>query len=255
MRFPENILAKDEKVVRSLHPHWLTLVIPAVIGLLIIAATWLIVAMTPVDDTWNIVDWVIIAIAVLLFIGFVVVPFLRWRTTHYVITSNRVVVRRGILAKSGQDIALSKITDVSFRQSLLDRILRSGSLQIETAGDSQDEEFSNIPRSNQIQQLLNHLIEDDAARRGGYGRSAHLGHEQMGGRHAEYHQQPPADRGYDGGYDDRRDRGYDDRRDTRAYDDRRDTRAYDDRCDTRAHDDRRDTRAYPSDDWETPPLR
>lgn len=254
MRFPENILAKDEKVVRDLHPHWLTLVIPAVIGLLLIGAAWLIVAMTPVNDTWNIVDWVIIAIAVLLFIAFVVVPFLRWRTTHYVITSNRVVVRRGILAKSGQDIALSKITDVSFRQSLLDRILRSGSLQIETAGDSQDEEFSNIPRSNQVQQLLNHLIEDDAARRGGYGRSAHIGYEQMGGRHAEYHQQQPSDRRPDRDPDRDPTLG----RDRRGEGETRTEQVYDDRDDW-SEGGRGRTQQYPADGaqdgWETPPLR
>lgn len=238
MSFPENILAKDEKVVRSLHPHWLTLVIPAVVGVLLIAAAWLIVAITPVDDTWDVVDWVIIAIAILLFLGFVLVPFLRWRTTHYVITSNRVVVRRGILAKSGQDIALSKITDVSFRQTLLDRMLRSGSLHIETAGDSADEDFVNIPRSNQVQQLLNHLIEEDAARRGGYGRSAHLGYEQMAGRHAEFH---VAERGQG--------RDQELRRDPESrepeYDERR--------------DDGRQERPLGADEtgdgWQTPPLR
>ena len=180
MAFPESILTKDEKVERSMHPHWLTLVFPVLSGILLIAATWLIVAMTPVDNVWDVVDWVIIGIAVLLFFAFVIVPFLRWVTTHYVITNKRVVVRRGILSKSGQDIALSKITDVSFHQSLLDRIIRSGSLHIETAGDNRDEDFSNIPRSNQVQQQLNHLIEEDAARRGGYGYAAHRGYEQTG---------------------------------------------------------------------------
>ena len=179
MGFPDNILTKDEKVVRSLHPHWLTVVVPSAIGVLVIAAVWLIVAMTPVDPTWDIVDWVIIAIGIILLIVFVLVPFLRWRTTHYVVTNKRVAVRRGILAKAGQDIALSKVTDVSFRQSFFDRIIRSGSLHIETAGDGQDEDINNIPRSNDVQQLLNRLIEDDAARRGGYGEAAHRGYEQM----------------------------------------------------------------------------
>lgn len=194
MGFPENILTRDEKVVRSLHPHWLTVLLPVVLGIVIIAVATFIVLLTPVDPTWDIVDWVIIGVAIVALLSFVLVPFLTWRTTHYVITNKRVVVRRGILAKSGQDIALSKITDVSFRQSLLDRIIRSGSLNIETAGDSPDEDFSSIPRSNEVQQLLNRLIEDDVAAKGGFGQAALRGHEMMSHRPYDGADQAPGDR-------------------------------------------------------------
>ncbi|GAB3296676.1 PH domain-containing protein [Epidermidibacterium keratini] len=166
MGFPENILSRDEKVIRKLNPHWMTVLVPALLGLVIVALAVVIVLLTPEESPWPTIDWVVIAIAIVLFLAFVLVPFLRWRTTHYVITTNRVVVRRGILSKSGKDIALSKITDVSFHQSLWDRMLRSGSLTIESAGDGVNEEFKNIPRSNEIQQLINRLVEDDVDRRG-----------------------------------------------------------------------------------------
>ena len=120
-----SVFGQDEKVVRSLHPHWLVVLVPSLIGVLVIAAVWVIVALTPVDPTWDVVDWVIIGVGIILLVVFVLVPFLRWRTTRYLITNKRVVVRRGILAKAGQDIALSKVTDVSFRQSFFDRIIRS----------------------------------------------------------------------------------------------------------------------------------
>ena len=77
-----------------------------------------------------------IALAVLLLIAFVVVPVLRWRTTHYVITTHRLLFREGILARRGRDIGLSRITDVSYTQSLWERIINSGTLTIESAGDS-----------------------------------------------------------------------------------------------------------------------
>jgi uncharacterized membrane protein YdbT with pleckstrin-like domain len=94
----------------------------------------------------------------------------RWRSTHYVITSHRVMVRRGVLSKTGKDITLSKITDVSFRQTLFDRIIRAGSLHIESAGDSPDENLHSVPNSDEVQQLLNHLINEDDLRRRRYGR-------------------------------------------------------------------------------------
>ena len=63
---------------------------------------------------------------------------------------------------------MSKITDVSFRQTFFDRIIRSGTLSIESAGDSADELLRNIPRSDEIQQLINRLIDEDAKRRSGH---------------------------------------------------------------------------------------
>ncbi|MEO7447707.1 MAG: PH domain-containing protein [Humibacillus sp.] len=167
MAFPENVLAKNEKVERNLHPHWLTVVVPTIFGLLLAAACIVIAVVTPDDETGNRIQWIAVAVLVLVAVPAVVVPYLRWRTTHYVVTSHRVMVRRGILTKNGKDITLSKITDVSFQQTVTDRIIRSGSLHIESAGDSPDENFSNIPRSNEVQQLINRLIDEDDLRRRG----------------------------------------------------------------------------------------
>ena len=169
MGFPENVLARGERVERGLHPHWLTVVGPTVFGLLLAAACVVAVVVTPDDSTGNTIQWIAVAVLVLVAIPAVVVPYLRWRTTHYVITSHRVMVRRGILTKNGKDITLSKITDVSFEQTLLDRIIRSGSLHIESAGDSPDENLAYIPRSNEVQQLINRLIDEDDLRRRRHG--------------------------------------------------------------------------------------
>src|SRR6476661_2894857 len=168
--FPENVLAKGEKVERDLHPHWLTVVVPTIFGLLLAAACITVARATPDDDTGNRIQWIAVAVFVLVAVPAVFVPYLRWRTTHYVITSHRVMVRRGILTKNGKDITLSKITDVSFQQTVVDRIIGAGSLHIESAGDSPDENLTNIPRSNEVQQLINRLIDEDDLRRRAHGR-------------------------------------------------------------------------------------
>ena len=165
MGFPENVLTRDEKVVRKLHPHWRDVAAATLVGLLLIAAAIYVVRITPNDTTGNVIQWISVGLAVLIGIPLTILPFLRWRTTHYVITTHRVMVRRGIFTKTGKDITLSKITDVSFTQTLPDRILGSGTLNIESAGDSPDEMFHSIPHSDQVQQLINHLIDEDANRR------------------------------------------------------------------------------------------
>ena len=138
---------------------------PTLLALVLAALAGIAVLVTPDDSPGNTIQLVAVIILVLMALVLVVVPYLRWRTTHYVITSHRVMVRRGILSKTGKDITLSKITDVSFHQSLLDRIIRSGTLTIESAGDSADELLRNIPRSDEVQQLINRLIDADATRR------------------------------------------------------------------------------------------
>ena len=170
MGFPENVLAKGEKVERDLHPHWLTVVVPTIVGLLLAAACIAVARATPDDDKGNWIQWIAVAVFVLVAIPAVVTPYLRWRTTHYVVTSHRVMVRRGILTKNGKDITLSKITDVSFQQTVVDRIIGAGSLHIESAGDSPDENLRYIPRSNEVQQLINRLIDEDDLRRRAHGR-------------------------------------------------------------------------------------
>ncbi len=165
MGFPDNVLARDERVERSLHPHWLTVVPPTLLGVLLLAGVVGVVLVTPDDDTGNLIQWIALGVAVFVAVFAVLVPYLRWRTTHYVITSHRVMVRRGLLTKTGKDITLSKITDVSFEQTLFDRVINAGSLHIESAGDSPDEDLRNIPQSNHVQQLINRLIDEDDLRR------------------------------------------------------------------------------------------
>src|SRR5260370_24221111 len=86
-------------------------------------------------------------------------PFLNWWTTDFVITDRRVMFRHGLLTRSGIDIPLARINSVEFRHGLLDRILRTGTLIIESA--SQDPlEFHDIPRVEQVHSLLYHEVFD-----------------------------------------------------------------------------------------------
>lgn len=165
MAYPEKLLAEDEEIVRHLHPHWLTVFWPVVAFLLIVGGASFGAAVIPVGSNQGLYRLLVIATAVVLLLVFVVVPVLRWRTTHYVITTHRLLFREGILARRGRDIGLSRITDVSYHQSVWERLINSGTLTIESAGDSGATVLRQIPDSDGVQQLLNHMIEEDADRR------------------------------------------------------------------------------------------
>jgi uncharacterized membrane protein YdbT with pleckstrin-like domain len=163
--YPDKLLADDEEVVRHLHPHWLTLFWPVVWFLLVVGAASFGAAVVPAGRQQGMLRLLVVAAAVVLLLFVVVVPLLRWRTTHYVITTHRLLFREGVLSRHGRDIALSRITDVSYRQTLWERLIRSGTITIESAGESGSTVLKRIPDSEGVQQLLNHMIEEDADRR------------------------------------------------------------------------------------------
>jgi uncharacterized membrane protein YdbT with pleckstrin-like domain len=165
MPYPEKLLAEDEEVVEHLHPHWLTIFRPVVWFLLIVGGASFGTALIPVGRQQGVLRMAVLALAIVLLLVLVLVPLLRWRTTHYVISTHRLLFREGILARRGRDLALSRITDVSFTQTLWERIINSGTLTIESAGDSGATVLKQIPDSVGVQQLLNHMIEEDADRR------------------------------------------------------------------------------------------
>ena len=165
MPYPDKLLAEDEEVVQHLHPHWLTLFRPVVWFLLVVGSASFGMAVIPVGRQQGIYRMLVLALAVVLLLATVAVPLLRWRTTHYVITTHRLLFREGILARRGRDLGLSRITDVSYSQTLWERIINSGTLTIESAGDGGATVLRRIPDSDGVQQLLNHMVEEDSDRR------------------------------------------------------------------------------------------
>ncbi|MCH9641530.1 MAG: PH domain-containing protein [Actinomycetia bacterium] len=163
MGYPDNVLAKDEHVVLHRHPHWGRLTVPALILIVATAAAAFIAGYVDTMD-WeseakNIVFLVIAAIWLILIIWLTVWPFLNWWTTHFVITDRRVMFRHGLLTRSGIDIPLARINSVEFQHGLVDRVLGTGTLIIESA--AQDPiEFNDIPRVERVHSLLYHEVFD-----------------------------------------------------------------------------------------------
>ena len=163
MPYPDNVLAGDEQVVLHRHPHWKRLigaVVVLILGTGLASFGSAVVNTTDWDQTTKHVFYAVIWAVWLVVVGWLTLwPFLDWRTTHFVITDRRVMFRHGLLTRSGIDIPLARINSVEFRHRIVDRILRTGTLIIESA--SQDPlEFNDIPRVEQVHALLYHEVFD-----------------------------------------------------------------------------------------------
>jgi uncharacterized membrane protein YdbT with pleckstrin-like domain len=88
------------------------------------------------------------------------VRYVRWRTTSFVLTNHRVVHRTGVVAKTGREIPLDHINDISYHQTIFDRIIGAGDLRIESAGERGGQQvFPDLPRPGRIQNEIYGQIE------------------------------------------------------------------------------------------------
>ena len=163
MGYPDNVLAADERVVLHRHPHWKRLLGPVLALLLAtaVAAFGLgVVNHMEWETTAKRIVMMVLGVIWLIVVGWLALwPFLNWRTTHFVITDRRVMFRHGVMTRAGIDIPLARINSVEFRHGLVDRMLRTGTLIIESA--SQDPlEFDDIPRVEHVHSLLYHEVFD-----------------------------------------------------------------------------------------------
>lgn len=85
---------------------------------------------------------------------FFTASFLRWVTTNFAVTSERLIVRRGIIAKNGIEIPLDRINTVFFQQSILERFLGAGDLVVESASEQGRQIFSDVDNPVHVQQVI-----------------------------------------------------------------------------------------------------
>jgi uncharacterized membrane protein YdbT with pleckstrin-like domain len=157
MGYPKRLLTSGEEIVREFRPHWRMLFVPFGWTVLLAAAvilTWIF----PPDQKWF--DWGVTAIAGVAWLVLGAYPFIAWWFTLYVLTNERLIARSGILSRHGLEIPLEQINDLSFHQSIIERVLHCGDLLIESAGEQGQSRFSNIPEPEQFHSLLYRVRED-----------------------------------------------------------------------------------------------
>jgi uncharacterized membrane protein YdbT with pleckstrin-like domain len=85
-----------------------------------------------------------------------------------VLTTERLIFRSGVVAKFGREIPLERINDVTFSQSLFERMIGAGDLLLESAGEHGQSRFSNIRDPEAVQLEIYRQMEANDRRRAGY---------------------------------------------------------------------------------------
>jgi uncharacterized membrane protein YdbT with pleckstrin-like domain len=150
MAWPEDSLTEGEEIVTKFRQHWKLLAVPFGWFILALIAIWVVARWFP--SGWVASIGMLLVLGAALFL--IVRPVVDWLVTYYVLTTERLITRRGLIARSGVEIPLERITNVNFSQSIIERILRAGDVVVESAGETGRSEFKNIPRPDDFQTLL-----------------------------------------------------------------------------------------------------
>ncbi|WP_026424576.1 PH domain-containing protein [Actinokineospora inagensis] len=181
MAYPDDVLSEGEQVVLHKHPHWKMLLLPYLILLVVLAGgIWL--AVLAQDLSWHNIAYIVLGAVALVILGWgFLVPFVRWRTTHFIITTDRVMFRMGVVKRTGIDIPLARISSVRFEHGLIDRIVGCGTLIVESSSQ-EPLEFDDIPNVEKVHTLLYREVNDNPYDDFGREERPHGDHPERGRR-------------------------------------------------------------------------
>jgi uncharacterized membrane protein YdbT with pleckstrin-like domain len=155
MAFPRRLLIEDEELVLDLRPHWIALVGPIAVTVLVIVGWILAFLYAPEDGSGRtVVIWGALAIGLLILIWYPLRAFIAWATSNFAVTSDRIIHREGFLAKHTMEIPLEAINDIRFQQSLFERIVGAGDLVIQSASEFGRNVFANVRNPEQVQRTI-----------------------------------------------------------------------------------------------------
>ena len=163
-RFPASLLSEDEDLVLDIRPHWVTLLTPIAQAIAIITSMIVLWLLLPFRwGNWPYALVTIVSVGLLIF--WPVRDVVRWITTHFVVTTDRVILRSGWIAKQSMEIRMEKISDVRFQQRVHERMVGVGDLFIESAGRDGHEVFDNVANPERVQRTISTMRERSEAKK------------------------------------------------------------------------------------------
>jgi membrane protein YdbS with pleckstrin-like domain len=177
MAFPRNLLTDKEDLVVEMHPHWIALVGPTLVTILVAIIWILVLPNVPFSggSVHSVLVWVIWIAGIVALCFYPVREFVAWATSLFVVTSDRIIHRRGLIARRSMEIPLEAINDVRFEQSVIQRMVGAGTLVISSASEQGREAFENIRNPEAVQKIIYEQGEKNQQRMFGGTKAAPMG--------------------------------------------------------------------------------
>ncbi len=165
MGISPKLLSDGEHVIVSTRTHWKALILPVLALLVTCAAAGFLLSQLPSGSAHDPLMWVVLAVAAGAIGWFSLRPFVIWLTAEYTVTNRRLISRLGVFTRTGRDIPLYRINDVSYERDLIDRALGCGTLVIAVASEEGRSVLPDVPHVERLQLKITDLLfgNDDGA--------------------------------------------------------------------------------------------
>jgi uncharacterized membrane protein YdbT with pleckstrin-like domain len=157
MPYPDNLVQEGETLALDLRPHWWYFSRNILTGIPL--AIILIVVLNADADWISKYGGILVGLVAIAWAVWLVLKYLQWRMTYFVVTSRRVIYRSGVISKRGVEIPLERINNINFHQRLIDRIIGAGDLDIESAGKDGQSHFDFIRHPDGVQHEIYRQME------------------------------------------------------------------------------------------------
>ncbi|RLE23487.1 MAG: hypothetical protein DRJ50_06110, partial [Actinobacteria bacterium] len=152
-------LMPGETMVMHSNPHWFFFWKQAAGGLVLVL---LLVLLATISTDWlfDVVRFIAV-VAFVVWLVNTIYQFVQWKTTQFAITDQRVAYQSGVIRRRGVSIPLNRVNNVNFDQSMIARMLNNGVVIVESAGETGDSVFENIPDPETVRSLIFAQVEAD----------------------------------------------------------------------------------------------
>jgi uncharacterized membrane protein YdbT with pleckstrin-like domain len=158
MAYPKNLIQQGETVALDLRPHWWYFSRNILTGIPLLIVVVLILGWDSGGFVHDTANWLVVALLVA-WAGWLVLKYLQWTMTYFVVTDRRVIYRTGVLSKKGVEIPLERINNINFHQRIIDRIIGAGDLDIESAGRDGQSHFDFVRHPDGVQHEIYRQME------------------------------------------------------------------------------------------------
>ena len=190
MAYPRELLNEGEDLSLDLRPHWWFFARNFLFGFVLLLGIIFIQYLPEGSSSTDASSsdllslslqrlafyvWLFVAVVWLVILAG---AYLQWIFTLFVVTSDRIIYRSGVIAKNGIEIPLERLNNINFDQTIFERLIGAGTLIIESAGEDGRSTFKDVRHPDAVQQEINRCRETNDRKTAKY---ATEGFEKMGG--------------------------------------------------------------------------
>ena len=135
--------------------HWAVLIVPALKAVPVLALGGWLLVLDPGNRITSTAGLLVVAAALV----FLALRAGEWWMRHFIVTNRRVLLTSGIVVRTVALLPLRRITDLTWKETLLGQVLGYGTFRFESAGQQQAlSEITFLPEADVLYRRMSQLL-------------------------------------------------------------------------------------------------